>query len=686
MKRISNILCLLILSIAIFTLVACSGGTFDIVGAWSDEGDVAHYIFNEDGTYLFVNQVTEAKGTYTVDAEEVFLTDSDGSESNGKYDEGALLFDNILGRFSPSDFEYAEDESSNTNTADDSNDVDNPSNDDSNDVDNPNNDDDDDSDSKFLSETYYYNNQVYYDLHEDGTYLLVALERETTGTYTIDGDTIYFTADNGDTSYVTYDSSENSLLADDLGYFTLDGHKLIQASGEGEEVLDGIWYFDSEVYYEFYEDGTYRLTVMDRETTGTYSFDGVTVYFTADNGDTSHVTYDSSDNSFLADDLGYFTTDGNKLIPPSGEGEDVTPSSFDDMVKNGIFEGVWTIDDIMLILYADGTFILEDSDMRHNGYYTFDNPDFELASEGGNTYAANFDITDNSIYSVYHSMWLFYDSSLSNVGGENLYTETGGELIGTWSNGEVRYMLYTDGIYSVASNMNEIMEQGTYSINGEVIYFDGDRGSYEGEYSINSDSFYLNNINSWLTPEGDMNTSESASVFGKWTTEEERPVLSLFEDGTYYYDVESRFDNFGTYEIVDGDVTFYETTGEIVTGEYSSVANTFDIFGYNQDYVFTYIGEPTATDAEMASGAGFDRMYIDEIFLNYEDNIEITFDENGNYSMSYPNASDSGTYEILGTWILKMYSASGEVYVGEYSEYYKQIEIVGYEDTFHEQE
>ena len=178
------------------------------------------------------------------------------------------------------------------------------------------------------------------------------------------------------------------------------------------------------------------------------------------------------------------------------------------------------------------------------------------------------------------------------------------ERCDTYTNGIVKYKLYKNGSYSIENIEKEtIVEQGNYTINGEIITFKEEINSIDDadgdtQMCIYNDTMFFFEKNSSgafsceRVSEGRYKTTEY-DMFGSTTY-----AIMLNDDGTYgiaiiyNYGGDTKISSSGDYKLENGTITFTQKYEIDMDGNESFEEETF--YGVIKDdtiYTHVYVKE-----------------------------------------------------------------------------------------------
>ncbi len=444
---------------------------------------------------------------------------------------------------------------------------------------------------------------------------------------------------------------------------------------EVEDRLEGRWALDYDNYYFFYLDGTYKSLVDGNSSMGTYEKGDSSVLFTEHDGTEFLATFDGDINTMSIPELGIIT--------------------FTDSPRGTFLEGIWSNEgQTMTYTFSpDGSYTAIENGVEHLGDYVADRDDITFYPDEEYSFEGEIDTSSYTVKIYKHQETLIpenssiiTDNSIDTVTVIESDTEVVTKVLdGTWSyNGDMHYTFNADGTYMLSVTGSDTY--GTYTFDGATVLIDDSTSVLTYDEALNT--LHDVELGTFEPNGGGVMSGEPPLGFegpvttGKWGVADGSATIALFEDGTYYKEDVTGYGIFGTYEKVGSDIAFYEADGTLVLGTYSYDDNAFSLLGYDQYGDFVYISDPTEEERNMASGEGFSRSYVDETYANSDEGYGLTLDSSGNFTISYDDVTDSGTYEIYNGWILVMEGGLSD-YRGEYVPSYGQIYLSGFYGTFY---
>ncbi len=541
MKRTKIFGLMAMIVITALMLTACSGGTFEHIGAWSNEAETTHFVFKDDGTYVFVNPIGTEQGTYTVSGTELTLTAESGAQSTGQYQEDeVLLFNNVMGRFAKN-ASYVLDESLLSDSI-----VDSDDGDDVGDVEVGEVVDGAGGDSGMsLDGAYYYANDLYYTFYSDGRYDLHVMGTDSNGTYTFDGTDIIVSQPDDVTYTLTYDGSDDTMYDEQIGWFYSEA---VYFEGSGI-TFDGTWTDTEGLYsYMLMNDGSYIYIDGSGTKDGTYEVVGKKIIFTGFDGTSEAADYDEYDSTFWSETHGvWFYPEDYEVPPPS------------DLEDNRMIEGTWSNSDgsYELILTSDGGYTLNAEGNMSEGTYVMYGVDINLMSDGGEQDYALFDEADNSIFVNSSGKWLYTYDGTEETDAPTVEARTFEGLFESMSLGLFEF--YEDGTY-ILTESSGFELYGRYELYDRDITLYDETGAVMSTGSFNGIELYLDEFDTYAHVISD---PDLVVVVGKWTHTEQNITLIFWDDGLFAFEGDAAFDylshgGMGSYS-VDGDIVELST-------------------------------------------------------------------------------------------------------------------------------
>ena len=285
------------------------------------------------------------------------------------------------------------------------------------------------------------------------------------------------------------------------------------ATGEMDlyDLVEGSWVAETRVAtigYDFYDDATYFFwSDGGRQETGTYSFDGESVWATSDEDELTILSY--TGDALVAEDGTEFYRaaegEAGSGTSASEGGYGTDPDLLSPFV--GYWEGNMTPPSVWYLFTWDGEFYCNrDNGYLERGTYVANEAGYaQLSFEGGyseelfcfDTDYIVYDVTDGlsrTNYSDTVDQWILDEFAVSEpVYNDDADNELNAELAGVYE-GEAgpftyTYIFYEDGTYEWSSD-GGAEQYGSYYFDGEKILTTPNGGGEIDEYTYDVVSIY----------------------------------------------------------------------------------------------------------------------------------------------------------------------------------------------------